>query len=142
VQLVEVDDQQRFAAEFVLSLREVADHTAPDPLCLIVARIGQPACERQHQCHDVLADRAGIDAAGAREPHALLLERLAGELVGAGTDRLDETQPLRARQQVVAPEPEITSTSASPIRCSSAAPSRTSKLSIPVASVRKRSRSR
>ena len=53
----------------------------------------------------VLGDRAGIDAAGAREPHAVLLERLARELVGAGTDRLDEAQPLRARQEIVAPEP-------------------------------------
>ena len=35
----------------------------------------------------------------------MLLERLARELVGAGTDRLDEAQPLRARQEIVAPEP-------------------------------------
>ena len=97
-------DQQRLAAEFVLSLREVTDHTAPDPFCLVVARLGQPARERQHQCHDVLGDRAGINAAGAREPHVVLLEQLARELVGAGTDRLDETQPLRARQEIVAPE--------------------------------------
>ena len=47
----------------------------------------------------------GIDAAGASEPHAVLLERLARELVGAGTDRLEETQPLRARQEIVTPEP-------------------------------------
>ena len=53
----------------------------------------------------VLGDRAGIDAAGAREPHAVLLERLQRELVGAGTDRLDEAQPLRARQEIVSPEP-------------------------------------
>jgi hypothetical protein len=91
--------------ELVLSLREVADHTAPDPFCLVVARLGKPARERQHQCHDVLGDRAGIDATGAREPHAVLLERLARELVGAGADRLDEAQPLRARQEIVAPEP-------------------------------------
>jgi len=46
--LSEADDQQRLAAEFVLSLREVADHTAPDPFCLVVARLGKPARERQH----------------------------------------------------------------------------------------------
>jgi hypothetical protein len=53
----------------------------------------------------VLGDRAGIDAAGDREPHAVLLERLQRELVGASTDRLNEAQSLRARQEVVAPEP-------------------------------------
>ena len=42
------DDQQRVTAEFVLSLREVADHTAPDPFCLVVARLGKSARERQH----------------------------------------------------------------------------------------------
>src|SRR5262249_7458989 len=67
--------------------------------------LGKAARECQDQRHDVLGDRAGIDAAGAREPHAVLLERLARELVGAGTDRLDEAQPRRARQEVVAPEP-------------------------------------
>jgi hypothetical protein len=103
--LSEADDQQRLAAEFVLSLREVADHTAPDPFCLIVARLGKPARERQHQCHNVLGDRAGIDAAGAREPHPVLLERLTRKLIGAGTDRLDEAQPFRPRQEIVAPEP-------------------------------------
>ena len=72
---------------------------------MVIARLGKPARERQHQCHDVLGDRAGIDAAGAREPHAMLPERLTRELIGAGTDRLDEAQPLRARQEVVAPEP-------------------------------------
>jgi hypothetical protein len=55
--LSEADDQQRLAAELVLSLREVADHTAPDPFCLIVARLRKPARERQHQRHDVLGDR-------------------------------------------------------------------------------------
>jgi hypothetical protein len=35
----------------------------------------------------------------------VLLEPLARELVGAGTDQLGEAQPLRARQEVVAPEP-------------------------------------
>jgi hypothetical protein len=36
---------------------------------------------------------------------AVLPERLTRELIGAGTDRLDETQPLRARQKIVTPEP-------------------------------------
>jgi hypothetical protein len=135
--LSEADDQQRLAAKLVLSLREVADHTAPDPLCLVVARLGKPPRERQHECHEVLGDRAGIDAAGAREPHAVLLERLARELVGAGKRGRFARGKRSLRQR-----PEITSTSASPIRCSSAALSRTSKLSMPVASLRKRSRSR
>ncbi len=103
--LSEADDQQRLAAEFVLTLRDVADHTALGPSCLVVPRLGKPARERQHQCQDVFRDRAGIDAAGARQPHAVLRERLARKLVGAGADRLDEAQPFRSRQEVVAPEP-------------------------------------
>ena len=82
-----------------------------------------------------------VGSAGAREPHVVLLEPLARELVGTGTDRLDETQPLRARQEILAPEPRDHQHVGLAYPLLSAAPSRTSKLSMPVASARKRSRS-
>jgi hypothetical protein len=102
--LPETDDDQRLAAELVLAAREVADHAAPDASRLVVARLRQPAGEREDQRHDVLGDRAGIDAAGARQPHAVLAKRLARELIGAGADRLDEAKPLGVRQEIVAPQ--------------------------------------
>ena len=84
-------------------------------VCL--SRLGKPTREGQHQRHDMLGDRAGIDTPGAREPHAVLLERLARDLVGAGADRLDEAQPLRTQQDIVAPEPRDHQHIA-PVRCS------------------------
>ena len=102
--IAEPDDEQRLAAELVLALRQVADHPAPDALCLVVARLGQAAGQRQDQRHGVLGDGARVDAAGAGEADIAALELVARELVGAGADRLDEAQPRRAVEEGVAPQ--------------------------------------
>ena len=109
------------------------------PLRLVVARLGQPARERQDQRHRVLGDRAGIDAA-RRSPAAC---RAAGapprELVDAGADRLDEPQLRRARDQRVVPQPRDRQHVGLGDGCFEAARSRTSKLPMPVPRRSKRS---
>jgi len=90
----------------------------------------------------VLGDGAGVDPAGAGEPDAAFVQLVARELVSAGADRLDEAQPLGLVEQLVAPQPEMTSTSASAMRFCSVSGSRTAKLSIAVPSAENRSCSR
>jgi hypothetical protein len=52
----------------------------------------------------MLRHRPGIHAARAGEADAALLQLFTIELVGAGADRLDEAQPRRRVEEVVAPE--------------------------------------
>jgi hypothetical protein len=54
----------------------------------------------------------------AGEAHAALRQLFARELVSAGANRLYEAELLRAIEKAVVPQPEITSTSASPTRSS------------------------
>ena len=68
--VAEADDQQRLAGKLILALGEIADHTAPDALSLVVAGLGQTTAQCQHQRHRVFSDRARIDPAGAGEPDA------------------------------------------------------------------------
>jgi hypothetical protein len=89
----------------------------------------------------VLGNRASIDAVGTGEPDAALGQVVARELVGAGANRLDETEPLCPIEELVL-SPEITSTSASPTRFSKVWGSRTAKLLMPVSSAENRSCSR
>ena len=86
-------------------LAQIADHAAPDAPRLVVARLRQPAAQRQDQRHRVLGDGAGVDAARARQADAAARQRLARKLVGAGADRLDEAQPGRPIEQPVVPQP-------------------------------------
>jgi hypothetical protein len=46
-------------------LGEIADHAAPDAFCLVVARLGNPAAQCQHERHRVRRDSAVIDTACA-----------------------------------------------------------------------------
>src|SRR6516225_9279508 len=55
--LPEADDKEHLAAELVLPLGEIADHAAPDPLSLVVARLGKPAAQCKDEGHRVLRDR-------------------------------------------------------------------------------------
>src|SRR5208283_3306646 len=87
--LPEADDKERLAAELVLALRGIADHAAPDPFCLVVARLGKPAAQCQDEGHRMLGDRSVVDAAGTGEADAALGQLDERELVGAGADRLD-----------------------------------------------------
>ena len=99
----EPDDQQGLAGELVLALRQVGDHAAPVPPGLVVAGEVQLPRQRQDQRHGVLRHRLGVDALRAGEPDAGGGERVAIVLVGAGADRLDEGEPRRARDELVAP---------------------------------------
>src|SRR5271166_4263054 len=63
-------DDHGLAAELVLSYGGVADHIAPDALRLIVARLGKPPRESEHERHRVLRNRSRVDTAGACEPDA------------------------------------------------------------------------
>src|SRR5215469_1446965 len=58
----QTDDEERLAADLVLTLGEIDDHSAPHPFCLIVTRLGEPAAQCEDQRHRVLRDRARIDA--------------------------------------------------------------------------------
>jgi hypothetical protein len=74
------------------------------PPVLVVARLGQAPRQRQDQRERVLAHRVGVDAGGGGEADAARREGRLVELVGARADRLDELQPGRAVEQVVAPQ--------------------------------------
>src|SRR5215472_7888816 len=55
--IAQTDDEERFAADLVLTLGEIADHSAPHPFCLIVTGLGEPAAQCEDQRHRVLRDR-------------------------------------------------------------------------------------
>lgn len=82
----EADDKERLAAEFVLSLGEIADHPPTDALALVVTGLGKTAAQREHQRHRVLSHRASIDPAGTGQPDAAPCQLVARELVGTGAD--------------------------------------------------------
>ena len=86
------DHDQRLAAKLVLAAGPVADHRPPETLGLIVAREMELACQRQDQRHRVFGDGALIAALATGEADAAGGKALLVELVGAGADRLDETQ--------------------------------------------------
>ena len=71
---------------------------------LVVARDMQLPFQREDQRHGMLRHRRCIDAACARQADAGTSEVLARVLVGAGADRLDEGEPRRLRDQLVAPQ--------------------------------------
>src|SRR5262249_46551943 len=100
----EPDDQQRLAADLLLAPPDIAHHAAPVPPGLVVARLGEPAGERQDERHGMLGDRAPIDALGAGKPDAAALPQGLRILVGARAGGLDEAEPRRPRQELVAPE--------------------------------------
>ncbi len=103
--IAEADDQQCLAAELVLAPVGIADHAAPDAFCLVVARLGKPAGQSEDQGHRVLGHRLRVDTAGAGEPDAAPCQLVFRKLVGAGADRLDQTQFFGAVEQAVAPQP-------------------------------------
>ena len=84
------DDQQRLAAQFVLALRQVADHAPPKALRLVVARLGKAPAEGQDQCHGMFRDRLRIHALGTGQADTGDAQRILAILVDTGTDRLDE----------------------------------------------------
>src|SRR5262245_18581120 len=60
--------------------------------------------QRQDQRHGVLRHRLRIHALRARQTDAGGLERVARVLVGAGADRLNESEPWRLLNELVAPQ--------------------------------------
>jgi hypothetical protein len=103
--LPQPDDEKHLAAELVLPTRKIADHAAPEALCLVVPRLGKPAAQREDESHRVLCDRAVVDAACAGEADAALLQFLERKLVGAGANRLDEAKLACAVEKAVVPQP-------------------------------------
>ena len=101
--VADTGDEQRLAGKLVLAPRQIADHLAPDALCLVVARLGKTAAQGKDQRHRVLGDGAGIDAARAGQTDAAERQLIARELVGPGADRLDKAQPRRALEQIIPP---------------------------------------
>ena len=92
------------AGEIVLALDERGDHAPPDVSALIVPRLGQMARQGEDERHAVLGDGIPVDAARIRERDAPRAEVVERELVVARADGLDVGQPLRPRQDLVAPE--------------------------------------
>jgi hypothetical protein len=140
--LPQADDRERLAAELILPLRGIADHAAPDVLCLVVTCLGKPAAQCEDQGHRVLGDRSAVDAARAGKADVALRQLFVGELVSAGADRLDEAEVLARSRRPFPHSPEIRSTSASPTRFSKVLESRTAKLLMPVLRAENRSRNR
>src|SRR5262249_31150430 len=103
--LPQTHHKERLGAQLVLALGEVANHAAPNPSFLIVARLGKPAAPRQDEGHGMFRDRAVVDAARAGEADAALCQLIARELIGAGADRLYETKFRRAVEKMVLPQP-------------------------------------
>ena len=99
----EADDDQRLAAEFVLALRQIADHAAPDFSRLVVARLGQAAGKRQNQADRMFGDRARVHPGRTGQPYAAFGQCRLVVLVGAGADGLDEFQPRGRLDQSVVP---------------------------------------
>ncbi len=92
------------AAQIVLALGERGDHAPPDVSALIIPRLGQMARQGEDERHAMLGDGIPVDAARIRERDAPGAEVVERELVVARADRLDVGQPLRPRQDLVAPE--------------------------------------
>jgi hypothetical protein len=99
----QADDKERLAAELVLALGKIADHAPPHALLLVVTGLGKTAAQCQHQRHRVLGDRTSIDAACTGEPDPAPCQLFARELVGAGADRLNETEPFRPIEEQILP---------------------------------------
>jgi len=112
------------------------------PFYLVIACLGKPTAQSEDEGHRVLSDCAVVDAARAGKADAALCQLAARELVGAGADRLDKAELLRAVEQTVMPSPEITRTSASPTLFSKVSASRTAKLLMPVLRTENRSSNR
>src|SRR5580700_10370006 len=71
---------------------------------LIVAGEMQLPSEREDQRHGVLGYGGGVHALRAGEPDTCNLEGVTRILVGARTDRLDESESWRALDQFIAPQ--------------------------------------
>ena len=84
---------------------DVADHAAPIVAGLIVARLRNLPRQARIKRHRMLGDRALVRAVRAGEPDARPRQRGARILVGARADRLDEGEPRRLGDQLVAPQP-------------------------------------
>jgi hypothetical protein len=98
-------DHQRLAAELVFALRDVTDHAPPFVRDLVVARLRNLPRHGEDQGDGMLGDRALVYALRAGDANAGRAQRVAGILVGAGADRLDEGEPGRRGNQFVPPQP-------------------------------------
>jgi hypothetical protein len=72
---------------------------------LVIARLWQPPRHGEYERHGMLRYRALVHTLCAREPHASAAQEIAVELIGAGTNRLDEPKFRRALKKLVSPEP-------------------------------------
>jgi hypothetical protein len=103
--LPQADDKECLAAEFVFTLGEIADHAAPEALCLVIARPGKPTAQREDEGHRVLRSGAVADTARAGEANGALCQFFERKLISAGADRLDKAEFLRALKKAVMPQP-------------------------------------
>ena len=68
----EADDHQRLAAELLLAQGPIADHAAPPPRPLVVARKMKLTRERENERDGVFRHRAFVGALSVGEPNAVL----------------------------------------------------------------------
>src|SRR5690242_755884 len=130
--IAEADDQQRLAAELVLALGGIADHAAPEAPCLVVARLGKPPAQGEIRAIACSATaRALTPRALARRMPRRASSSRGNWSVPAPIDWMKRSFVARSRR-LLRHNPEITSTSASPRRCSKASISRAAKLLTPV----------
>ena len=95
---------QRLAAELLLAQRPIADHAAPAPRPLVVAREMKLTRKRENERDGVFRHRAFVGALSAGQPDAALHEQRLVELIRAGAEGLHEAQLRRAREERVAPQ--------------------------------------
>src|SRR5262249_22214272 len=98
------NDQKGLTAEFVLALRQIGNHAAPNVLGLVVARFWQTPRNSENESHGMFGDGAHIYPLRARKTNPALLQIFQVELVSTRANRLDEAQPVRFFEQLVAPQ--------------------------------------
>jgi hypothetical protein len=99
--VAQAHEPEHLALDLVAArLREVPH--APLPGHDVVVLPHQPLQHRQHQRDRVLGHRHGVRAAAVRHRHARLARGLEVERVVAGGDELNQTQPGRGAEELVA----------------------------------------
>ena len=93
------------AAGFILALREIAHHAAPEALGLIVARFRHAAQNAKHQRNRMFADRIGIAALSTCQPNTRRAQHIAVILIRPGAGALHKAQAGRELRQIIPPEP-------------------------------------
>ncbi len=100
----EADNDQRLAAELLLAQRAIADHAAPLPRLLVIARLMKLTRKGENERHGMFRHRAFVGALSVGQSNAMLGEQRPVILIRAGAEGLNEAKLGRTCQQRVAPQ--------------------------------------